>query len=266
MPYIRLTYCSTKLGGTTDLAVFYPSKPRPFSMGFGAIPKAEVDKTQRYQVLYLMHGGGDDYTAWPLDAMIQRACDAKQLVVVMPTIRDLQGTFRAADYLGYVTEELPAFIRFMFPVSDRREDTFIAGLSYGGYFAYRCALTHPENYSCVGSFSSPLDVAEDVRRLHAGQAGFDGPDAITGTDRDLLWLSSQLKEQGVEMPKMFQTCGTEDFTWDFNVVARDHFVSLGLDHTWVQRPGTHNFEFWDAALQQYLDWLPLRGSAFKEGN
>lgn len=265
MPYIRLTYSSTKLGGNTNLAVFYPSKPRTPGTPFGGPMKAYVDKDKRYQVLWLMHGGGDDFLAWPTDSMIQRVCDAKQIIVVMPTIIDLPGTAKYADYLGYVTEELPEFISFLFPASRRREDNFIGGLSYGGYFSYRCALTHPENYACVGSFSSPLNVIEDVRRLHAGDPKFDAG-AIEGTDRDLLWLASQLKEKGVEIPKMFQTCGTEDFTWDFNIVARDHFVSLGLDHTWIQRPGTHNFEFWDAALKQYLEWLPLRGCAFKEGN
>jgi putative tributyrin esterase len=268
MPYIRLTYCSEKLHGGTDLSVFYPSAPRPVSPSTfeSRKLKASVDKTARYQVLWLIHGGGDDYTAWPLDAMIQRACDAKQIIVVMPTIRDLPGVFSGADYLGFVTEELPKFIGFLFPISGRREDNFIAGLSYGGYFAYRCALTHPDNYSCVGSFSSPLNVVEDVCRHHQGQGNFASVDEIVGTDRDLLFLSSELKKEGRSIPRMFQTCGTEDFTWDFNVVARDHFRSLGLDHTWIQRPGIHNFEFWDVALKQYLDWLPLRGRSFKEGN
>lgn len=267
MPYVRLSLASQKLGGNTDVAVFLPSKPRAFGMGgVAAHPEPVVDKTQKYQTLFLIHGGGDDYNAWPLDSMIQRACDAKQIIVIMPTILDLPGHFRGADYLGYVTEELVQIVRFMFPASPRREDTFIAGLSYGGYFSYRCALTHPQVFSCVGSFSSPLNVVEDVRRHHAGAKGFMSPDDIPGTEFDLLWLAGQLKEKGENIPRMFQSCGTEDFTWDFNTVARDHFRSLELDHTWIQSPGTHNFEYWDWALKQYLNWLPLRGSSFKEGN
>ncbi|MBR0087102.1 MAG: hypothetical protein IJL98_05110 [Lachnospiraceae bacterium] len=257
MAYIRLSFASEKLHGNTDISVFLPSKKRPRGMGgFRKIPKASYDKDEVYQVLWLIHGGGDDYTAWPLDAMIQRACDAAELVVIMPTILDLPGIRKDMDTVGFVTEELPEAMSFMFPISRRRQDNFIAGLSYGGYFSYRCAMLHPELYACVGSFSSPLDVAEDVRRLHANDPAFV-TDEITGSDRDILYLTAKLKEEGREMPKTFQTVGTEDFTWDFNVTARDHFVKLGMDHTFIQRPGTHNFEFWDGALKDYLEWLPL---------
>ena len=153
MAYIRLTLASRCLNGATDVSVFFPDDPKaPIGSGMaprkpGVIPGDAVDKSRRYQVLWLMHGGGDDYTAWPLDAMVQRACGSEQLIVVMPTIRDLPGVARNADYLSYVTEELPELIGFLFPISRRREDNFIAGLSYGGYFAYRCALTHPQNYA-----------------------------------------------------------------------------------------------------------------------
>ena len=263
MAYVRLTMTSEKLHGNIDISVFLPSRKRPQGMGGRRIiPKASYDKDEVYQVLWLIHGGGDDYTAWALDAMVQRACDAAELVVVMPTITDLSGVRKDIDTVGFVTEELPEAMSFMFPISRRRQDNFIAGLSYGGYFSYRCAMTHPELYACVGSFSSPLDVAEDVRRYHSGDPFFDSK--ITGTDRDLLYLTSRLVEEGREMPKSFQTVGTEDFTWDFNVTARDHFVSLGMDHTFIQRPGTHNFEFWDKALKDYLAWLPLTKSTVRK--
>ena len=257
MAYVRLTMLSEKLNGNIDISVFLPNKKRQGGGGgFRKIPKASVNKDEVYQVLYLIHGGGDDYTAWPLDAMVQRACDAAELVVIMPTIIDLAGIRKDIDTVGFVTEELPEAMSFMFPISRRRQDTFIAGLSYGGYFSYRCAMTHPELYACVGSFSSPLDVAADVRRHHVGDPAFV-KDSIEGTGRDLFYLTSKLKEEGKEIPKTFQTVGTEDFTWDFNVTARDHFVKLGMDHTFIQRPGTHNFEFWDGALKDYLEWLPL---------
>jgi len=257
MAYIRLSFASTSLMGNTDVSVFYPDPPR--APGFpGAHAPATYDKDKRYQVLWLMHGGGGDYSDWPLDAMIQRKCNAAQIVVVMPTIKDFTSTMTGADYFKLVAEELPEFISFLFPISRKREDNFIAGLSYGGYFSYRVALNYPENYACVGSFASPLDVVMDINRMHKGS----GADAIVGTNRDVLGLAKKLKESGSIMPKMYQACGTEDFTWDFNVSARDHFMSLKLDHTWVQCPGTHNFEFWDDQLKKFVDWLPLKGTSF----
>ncbi|MDD3244183.1 MAG: alpha/beta hydrolase-fold protein [Eubacteriales bacterium] len=261
MAYVRLTFGSKFLRGQEDISVFLPS----------ALPVAETgkmkkidsyDKREKYQVLWLMHGGGDDHTAWPMDAMIQRACNTAQLIVVMPTLRDFVSNRPDMDTFAYVAKELPAFIGRLFPISRRREDNFIAGLSYGGYFSYRVALNYPQNYACVGSFSSPVDVQMDINRMHKGQPRFDVP--IAGTDRDVLGMAADLKARGADIPRMFQTVGTEDFTWDFNVSARNHFRALKLDHTWTERPGAHNFDYWDVALKQYLDWLPLKRAPFIE--
>lgn len=61
------------------------------------------------------------------------------------------------------------------------------------------------------------------------------------------------------MPRLFQACGTEDFTWRYNLTAREHFRALGCDHTWFEAPGVHNFDFWNLALEQFLNYLPLGG-------
>lgn len=262
MAYIHLTFNSQQLNGNTELSVFYPDPPRTPGM-FG--PSAAVgeplrhDKSRRWQVLWLIHGGGDDHTAWPLDAMIQRKCNQARIVVVMPTIRDFTDLTPGANYRRFVAEELPEFIGFLLPISRRPQDNFIAGLSYGGYFSYRVALNHPEQYACVGSFASPIDVAMDIRRLHMNSPFHPDPDEIPGTERDVMGLAAKLKAEGRKMPRLYQACGTEDFTWDFNVSARDHFRAIGVDHTWVEGPGMHNFEFWDEHLKRFVDWLPLEG-------
>jgi putative tributyrin esterase len=268
MTYIRLTFSSEMLHGNTDVSVFYPDPPRlpgPPGPRPEATGSSKYDKRKRYQVLWLMHGGGGDYTDWPLDAMIQRKCNAAQIIVVMPTIRDFVSMMSGADYLRYVAEELPEFIGFLFPISRKREDNFIAGLSYGGYFSYRVALNYPEQYACVGSFSSPLDVAMDIQRYHADSPTHPRYDTIAGTDLDVMGMAARLKEAGHYIPRMYQACGTEDFTWDFNISARDHFRSLSLDHTWVQGTGAHTFEFWDEHLKRFIDWLPLKGAGFIPG-
>jgi S-formylglutathione hydrolase FrmB len=229
----------------------------------------EYDKSTRYPVLWLVHGGGQTHSAWPLEARIKDKGTEAQIIIVMATVRDVLSMVSGADYFKFMAEELPEFIGFLFPTSRKREDNYIAGLSYGGYFSYRTALNYPDNYACVGSFSSPLDPAMDIKRLHPeGSTDFCKYYEIAGTNRDILSLATKLKESGREIPKMFQAVGTEDFTWDFNISARERFLSLGLDHTWVQGPGSHNFDFWDPILKQFVDWLPLknRSAAQKEGS
>jgi S-formylglutathione hydrolase FrmB len=262
MPYIRLGYASEALNRTTEISVFFPGPPPRRSITGGMEPVMtfnEYDKRNRYQVLYLLHGGMQNHLAWPLQSMIMDKCNFKQLVVVMISNRDCLDTMAGADYLKFMGEELPEFLRFLFPISSKKEDTFIAGLSYGGYFSYRVALNYPDNYGCCGSFASPIDVVMDLQRMQIPSPDFCKYYEIAGTNKDVLGLAKQLKESGRAIPKMFQACGTEDFTWDFNVSARDFLRSLDLDHTWAEGPGVHNFEFWDPTLKKFLEWLPLKG-------
>lgn len=255
MPLIQISYRSDFVG-RKEIAVLYPEKA-PNAMPFAG--RAEPARREKpLPVLWLLHGGGDDFTAWPFNAMFLRRCERMGLMVVMPTIQDFLGyRNELGDFYRQIAEELPEFIGNLFPVSRKREDNFIAGLSYGGYLAYRIALDHPENYACVGSFSSPLDCVSDLRERHAGQSGYPDASEIPGTKLDILHTAAALKESGKEMPRLFQACGTEDFTWQYNLNARERFRALGCDHTWFEAPGVHNFEFWNLALEKYLDWLPI---------
>ena len=57
------------------------------------------------------------------------------------------------DYFGYVAVELPAMCERMFGLPHERTKRYVMGLSMGGYGALKCALTYPERYAGVGSFS-----------------------------------------------------------------------------------------------------------------
>jgi S-formylglutathione hydrolase FrmB len=256
MPLIQISYRSDFVG-RKDIALLYPAKA-PNALPFHRAESYERPEEKRYPVLWLLHGGGDDFTAWPLNAMFLRRCERMGLAVVMPTIQDFLGyRNELGDFYRQIGEELPEMIGNLFPISRRREDNFIAGLSYGGYLAYRIALDHPGNYACVGSFSSPLDCEADLRERHAGQPGFPAAWEIPGSPLDILSTAARLKAEGRPMPRLFQACGTEDFTWQYNQTAKERFRALGCDHSWFEAPGVHNFDFWNLALEKYLDWLPL---------
>lgn len=271
MAYIKLTHTSPSMGAV-DVSIYFPTPgqvpmpPDPLNASHVRYYQKwlDYDKSKRLPVLWLLHGGGGDFTSWPLESMSYKQCLAKGLVVVMPTFVNPFGMVKGMDFRRYLTEDLPRYLRYLLPLSDRREDNFIAGLSYGGYFAYQTALNHPENYACVGSFSSPLNVRHDVAVYHPDSPEHPRPEEIDNTDWDVLYLAKKLQEEGRPIPKMFQCVGTEDFTWNFNVEARDHFRSLGLDHTWDQWSGIHNFDFWDTALKKFIDWLPIEANR-KEG-
>ncbi|MHB9140199.1 MAG: alpha/beta hydrolase, partial [Victivallaceae bacterium] len=189
------------------------------------------------------------------------------LIVVMPTTHRGFYTDMAAGakYWTFISEELPAIVKSFFPVSTRREDTFAAGLSMGGYGALKLGLRCPEKFAAVAGLSSVTDIAEFIKLEDRGsefyqemQWIFGAPDKMKGSENDLLHLASKLAKSKQKAPEIFQCCGTEDFLYRDNIKFRDHLKKLKLKAHYHEAPGNHNWGFWDQHIQDVLNWLPLQ--------
>ena len=71
-------------------------------------------------------------------------------------------------------------------------------------------------------------------------------------------ISSPRRSSGRCRPRSrCRACGTEDGLLGPNRAYRDMFREAGLDLTYEEGPGNHNWEFWDKYIRHVLDWLPL---------
>lgn len=221
-----------------------------------------------YPTLYLLHGLSDDHTIWQRRTSIERYADENGIAVVMPAVHrsfytDMTNGYR---YWTYISQEVPARARAMFPLSDRRADNFVAGLSMGGYGAFKLALRHPERFSAAASLSGALDaaalsLAPDPAFLDEMRTVFGDLTAITGSDNDLFQLAAQVAYSDQLKPRLFQWCGTSDHVYPSNVKFRDFVQNLPLDYTYTESPGDHSWRYWDAQIQNVLAWLPLENGA-----
>lgn len=219
----------------------------------------EIDASGPPPVLYLLHGLSDDHTAWARYTSIERYAAARGLAVVMPAV---DRSFYANEvhghrYWDWVSEELPRLVGTFFRVSQAPEDTFVAGLSMGGYGALKLAFTHPERYAAAASLSGALDLVrmqdrpdrEDVfRRV------FDGP---VGAGDDLF----ALLDNADGVPPLHVSCGTEDWLLPDSERLLAAARAAGVEVTEDLRPGDHEWGLWDAVIREVVDWLPLRGAA-----
>src|SRR5918912_1351984 len=209
MALLRCDVFSDALGLSTSLTVILP-QPTTTQIGLegdaGAAPPP---------VLYLLHGLSDDDTIWLRRTSIERYAAPLGLAVVMPQVHRSFYTDEAygGRYWTFLSEELPELVGSLFRVSDRREDSFVAGLSMGGYGALKWGLRHPDRFAAAATLSGAVDVAglrtrrdrpEDPRML---ERIFDGH-AVAGTPDDLLWLVAQADRAA--LPALYACCGTED--------------------------------------------------------
>lgn len=76
------------------------------------------------------------------------------MAVIMP---EVDGTCFYADmkygypYFTYLTKEIPALVEALFPVNKERGRRFVAGLSMGGYGAWKWAFAAPQFFGAAAN-------------------------------------------------------------------------------------------------------------------
>jgi S-formylglutathione hydrolase FrmB len=255
MPFIQASFSSNALGHEVQANVILPER-------------GNVD-APLLRVLWLLHGSGDDHTIWQRLTSIERYAAPLGIAVVMPAVQRSYYTNMAHGqrYFDYVADELPRLMRGFFHFSDRREDNFVAGLSMGGYGAFKLALTYPERYAAAASLSGALDIVALVAsRTQGANASdewikfytqiFGSLETLPNSENDLLHLLKDSQKK--QLPKLYACCGTEDFLYADNITFRDLARQLGADLTYFEEAGEHEWGFWDCNIQKVLNWIPLQ--------
>ena len=218
-------------------------------------------KRREYKVLYLLHGLSDDYSSWLRRTSIERYLDNQGVVAVMP---DVDRSFytdmkHGLKYWTFISEELPALIKQLFPVSSRAEDTYVAGFSMGGYGALKLALSHPERFAGCGAMSCVTDIAAKFGdpRYESWQFEdiFGTPDQLAADGNDLFELLSKATSQPAT-PPVIHICGTEDYLWQDNVKMKEAFENVKWPrYVFESHPGVHSWDFWDKHIQTILKFF-----------
>lgn len=230
---------------------------------FSQRSKKQLGSKHRSPVLYLLHGLSDNHSAWIRKTSIERYVEDYDLTVVMPAVHRsfYRNTYSGYRYFDYVAHELPELCKTYLQISSEASETFVAGLSMGGYGAFKLALTYPSNYAAAASLSGALDIANLVDRkddLFPEWPHIFGPNEdIKGSDDDLLHLASERSEEKAPIPSLFQCCGTEDYLYLPNQSFLQHARKLQLPLHYEEGPGEHEWSYWDQQIQKVLAWLPI---------
>lgn len=240
MALITASFMSKSLMRTVPVNIIMPTDKLTF-------PGQPEPSNEPKKLLVLLHGIFGNYTDWVTGTRVQAFAEAHDLAVVMPsgdnkfycdssTTGDRYGTF--------IGVELVDFMRKTFNVSKKREDTYIAGLSMGGYGTFLHGFSHPERFAAMCPLSAAVSMGSR-----------DGEEFDPTTDPESL--AEGIAKSGRKFPKLYIACGKQDFLYDANVKFRDKLISLGADVTWDEtEEHGHEWRFWDLELEKALKWLP----------
>ncbi|MDO4564281.1 MAG: alpha/beta hydrolase family protein [Clostridia bacterium] len=259
MALMQIRLRSGVLSTRTEVMVVLPIDNKGFN---------QWARNPKYQVVYMLHGGGGDASMWLRETSAERYARERNVALIFPDAGGFSYYTDCAygkDYWTYISEELPEMMSAMLPISERREDRFVAGFSMGGYGAFKCALMHPEMFSAAAALSGGFDLerllADGLSSVpnKSRMAIFGEPPKIDPNASDLYVMLKNLKEQNKEIPLLYTACGSEDhLTYACHTRMIDFCKKHDIPLEARTSPGGHTFKFWDPATEAMLDWLPLK--------
>jgi len=228
-----------------------------------AMPKSKNMKT-----LYLLHGYSGSHMDWLYGSRIQELSLKYGVAVIMPSGENnfyLDQKEKEEWYGEFIGKELLEVTRRLFHLSDRREDTYIGGLSMGGFGAIRNGLKYSENYGGIIALSSALithkiaditpDYKDDIASYGYYKNVFGDLKQLRGSGNDPEALIRQLKNGNKIMPNIYMACGTEDFLLEENRCFQKFLSAENISHVYVEGPGIHDWKFWDEYIEKAILWM-----------
>lgn len=203
-------------------------------------------------VLYLLHGYGGDYKNWVNRVPeIKDLADRYSMIIVCPDgghgswywDSEVDESFQ---YETFVAKELVAWVDGEFKTHKERAARAITGLSMGGHGALYLAMKHQDVFGAGGSMSGGVDIRpfpknwDMAKRLGSYAENPDRWEKHTVINQTHLLTPGSLE--------LLIDCGTEDFFYQVNEALHDKLLARNIPHTYIVRPGTHNWDYWKDAI------------------
>ncbi len=255
MAFLQIQFFSTALNVASSVNVILPEARQ----GIG-VTASDGDALPK--VLYLLHGYSDDHTIWMRRTSVERYAAAHHLAVIMPAVNHsfYCNEVYGERYWDYVSEELPQIMHRFLRLSDKPEDTYVAGLSMGGYGAMRLALTYPERFAAAASFSGAVNAIRELEHLPEirrknWERILGDLSQVRDSEVDLMHLLQQ-NAAAPHRPRLYVSCGTADFLYGQHQAFVPALRQAGWDVTAYEKPDTgHEWAFWDEQIRAFIDFI-----------
>jgi putative tributyrin esterase len=261
MVTMNITFRSPSLMRHVDLAVVIPADG-----GFGPTGPIPMDPNKKFRTLYLLHGYSACKNEWFMSGIMDELammCDCAIVMVNGDNSFYVDGVSPHLRYSEFIGKDVVEFTRNLLPLSRKREDTFIGGLSMGGYGALYNGLKHFETFGHVIALSSALITGEAVnatdepnmmgatRSYYASV--FGDLTKLQESDKNPEVLAAQTlaaaKEKNLPLD-VYMACGYNDFLVKANRDLHSALDKMGFPHDYEEGPGSHDMNFWRDYLRK----------------
>ena len=263
MSYQFVKFFSMGLVRNGEFHMYLPPKKAGFFM------KDNPYYQRPAKTLILLHGFNGDMDDWQQHTPVAEWSMKYNMAIVMPTggvsfWLDREAT--GHKYATFVGVDLINYLRETYGLAMNREDTYIGGNSMGGFGAMHAALMFPETF-CAAMGLSSAAIAKQLPEMKKNfqpnrmanlefyMEQFGDLDKAPESDINAEWQYKQNVEKGIQNPRIFMACGTEDFGIENNRNLAQFFKDQGADIEYYEAPGIHNWSFWIPAAEKGIQFL-----------
>ena len=207
---------------------------------------------ERYPVVYIQHGGGEDETGWVLQGKTDIIMDnliaegkAKPMIVVIANgnVRTGRGGYSSEGMAGFkkeMTQNIIPFIDKNFRTKADAKNRAMCGLSMGGGQSFYVGLESLDYFGSVGIFSSGL--FGGIR--NPSGASFDA-------EKEMPGLLSNSGDFNKKLDLFYISCGEQDMRIEYTKKAVQTMRDAGLEVAFNSFPGDHEWQVWRKSLHDF---------------
>lgn len=257
MAILQLEYKSQALMRGAKVTVILPSD------GVGGLWESP------YKTLYFLPG----YSATAMELVtylgLREQSELKGIAIVLPEGENLfyqDMPERMTFYSTYVGKELVEETRKLLPLSKKREDTFLGGISMGGYGALYNGIKFRDTFSKVVAFSPAADACMLMTKEDAPGFSKEQFCGIFGDEQSYYNSACNMEKEWTipreNRPELFLCCGKEDrAVYDAVEKLEAALKEYEIPHMYREEHGDHEFAYWKKMLDPAFSFL----SEIKEG-
>lgn len=216
-----------------------------------------------FKTLYFLPGYSANAESIVSSTILAERVLAKGFAVVIPDGENAFYTNQEdinARYEDFVAEELVAVTRKLFPLSDKREDTYIGGISMGGFGSLMLGSRHMDVFSKILALSP----ATNPYRRNLRESGFTRAQLDRYFKTEEYYLANyhpannlkKAKEEGKSLPDIFLCCGEQDpltYEMDCEFVKEMEQADIPVTVQWGE--GTHDTLYWNTLLPTAINFM-----------
>ena len=213
-------------------------------------PSYDVATKEKYPVLYLMHGGGEDETGWATQGKTDLIMDnliadkkAKPMLIVMADGNVGGSAFEESGLKIFESELKTVIIPLVekdFRVKTDAANRALAGLSMGGINTLYTGIKNTDLFSALGVFSSGWIMPMQSAIANAQYDLMKSDPAVINKNLKHFWIAMG---------------GKEDIAYKNCQIMLAKLDELKIKYSYSQYPGGHTWPVWRNNLYNFAPLL-----------